>query len=80
VCAPEVFLKALSMARNANGGKPDDIAVAVFDCVPLPVAPEDRYYHRPWKNLMQRCASQSVFVQGRHEVTIPNLWKLLCER
>lgn len=78
VCAPEVFLKALGMARNVNKGKPDDIAVAVFDCVAPPEDPDARWFHRPSKNLMDRCASQSVFVKGRHEVTIPNLWRLLC--
>jgi hypothetical protein len=77
VCAPEIFLKALAMARNANG-KPHDIAVAVFDCVPLPTDPEVLYFHRGAKNLLSRVASQSQFVLGKHEETIPNLWKSLC--
>lgn len=78
VASPEVFLKALAMARNAGGGRPDDIAVAVFDRVRPPADLGDRYFHRPAKTLLGRVAAQSVFVHGRHEETIPNLWKALC--
>ena len=80
VASPEVFLKALSMARNVSGGKPDDVAVAVFDRAGLPSCPAERYFHRPSKTLLGRAASQSVFVQGTHEVTIPHLWKALCSK
>jgi hypothetical protein len=78
VAAPEIFLKALSMARNVNDGKPDDLAVAVFDCVPIPRAAEAAYFNRPAKTLLGRVAKESIFVRGRHEATIPNLWKALC--
>ena len=77
VCAPEVFLKALAMARNANNGKPDDLAIAVFDCVAPPKRLEDRYFHRPSKTLIDRITDNSVFIHGRHEITIPSIWKEL---
>lgn len=71
VCAPEVFLKAFGMARNA-GAKLDDVAVAYFDC-----ELRGGYFDRPAKTF-QRTASQFAFVHGKHERTIPNLWRLMC--
>lgn len=81
VAGPEVFLKALAMARNANGnGKPDDLAVAVFDRVAPPDDPQDRYFNRPHKTLLGRVgAAQAAFVCLKHEVSVPNLWRLLHE-
>ncbi len=96
IMGPEVFLKALSMARNkANKGNPDEndiklknITTAVFDLMPIgedeynkqPKKSDSRYYFRPWKTILVRTLSesgQSFYIQGSHDVTVPNLYKLL---
>jgi len=96
VMGPEVFLKALSMARNkANKGNPDEneiklknVTTAVFDLMPIgddeyqkqPQKSDSRYYFRPWKTILVRTlaeSGQSFYIQGSHDVTIPNLYKLL---
>lgn len=84
VAAPEVFLKALAMARNVRIGtdklgQPDGFTTVVFDCIPLSDDNVARYYNRPCKTLLNRVTSGNVyFVCGHHEDTIPNLWNLLC--
>lgn len=88
VTGPEVFLKALSAARNLQGGEPKNFTTVVFDLVSLPdeyhVGPPGKehplYYYRPWKTLLCRTVSeggQSIYVQGDHRVTIPALWSQL---
>lgn len=96
VMGPEVFLKALSMARNKlNKGKfdPNDIKIknittAVFDLVPIsdeeyqkqPEKTDPRYYFRPWKTILVRTLAESgksFYIKGRHEETVPNLYRLL---
>lgn len=98
VMGPEIFLKALSMARNKlNKGKFDiedikikDITTAVFDLVPIgddeynkqPEKKDHRYYFRPWKTILVRTLAdkgKSFYIQGSHDVTVPNLYKLLIE-
>jgi hypothetical protein len=98
VMGPEVFLKALSMARNkANHGtytdevKIQNITTAVFDLLPIgddeynkqPSKKDHRYYFRPWKTILVRSLAESgksYYIQGKHEVTVPNLYKILSER
>jgi hypothetical protein len=87
VMAPEVYLKALAMARNAargRGGVVHPAATLVCDLQPLP--PDHRveaprgtpgYYFRPWKTMLVRTVAAgdtSHYVQGPHAETIPQLW------
>jgi hypothetical protein len=90
VMAPEVFLKALAMARNVAGH--EGRAISRFDVLvadiqelrgDLAVEPdraEPAYYFRPWKTLLARTVAgggESRYVRGRHEQTIPALWRAL---
>jgi phosphoheptose isomerase len=86
VIGPEVFLKALSIARNL--GRPlREIATANFDLVPLESdyrlpASKDRpeYYYRPKKNIVIRPVSlggRGYHIVGDHRATIPNLARLV---
>jgi len=92
VMGPEVFLKALSMARNVAKQKGETIAgfdTLVCDLKPLPphtdreiekTSPE--YYFRPWKTMLVRTLSdggKSHYVQGDHRETIPALWTAINE-
>jgi hypothetical protein len=67
VIMPEVFLKALTVARNVNGGKPTDFTTADFDM--------QRHY-RPRVNVVQRpvlAGGQGFEITGHHELLIPLL-------
>lgn len=88
VMAPEVFLKALSMARNVSIQEGKDLrhfTTLVCDLVDLPASYSEEakkddplYYFRPWKTLLARTVAsggQSLYVNGRHEYTIPCLWQ-----
>jgi hypothetical protein len=90
VMAPEVFLKALAMARNvaARDGREIrrfDVLVADLQELRGDVAAEpDRgdpaYYFRPWKTLLARTVAgggRSRYLRGRHEQTVPALWSAL---
>lgn len=92
VMGPEVYLKALSMVRNAARRTGESIAhftTAVFDLIALPdditneaSKTEAAYYYRPWKTILIRTVAdggESFYVQGDHRVTIPNLWKLVAQ-
>jgi hypothetical protein len=81
VIGPEVFLKALSIARNL-GYPVFRITTANFDLVDLGdyrsgiSASDPRYYYRPRKNIVNRPTSlggQGWHFCGDHRVTIPNL-------
>ncbi|MEO5358645.1 MAG: hypothetical protein H7844_15300 [Nitrospirae bacterium YQR-1] len=87
VMAPEVFLKALSMARNAahqRGGKITDFTTLVCDLHELPEdfskePPKDSpaYYFRPWKTMLVRTVAdggRSFYVRGKHADTVSALW------
>lgn len=94
VTGPEVYLKALSMARNVAHQRGERIAhftTAVFDLHDLegkdvmetPPKSDPRYYFRPWKTIMARTVSdggESHYVCGRHEDTVPALYKKLLEK
>jgi hypothetical protein len=90
VMGPEVYLKALSMARNVARQEGKQIAhftTAVFDLPDLgddfeaePPKTDPRYYYRPWKTILVRTVAdggESLYVQGDHRLTFPNLWKNL---
>jgi len=89
VMGPEVYLKALAMARNVAHQEGKQIAhftTAVFDLIPLDddyhrQAPktDPRYYYRPWKTILVRTVAdggESFYIQGDHRQTLPALWKI----
>ena len=91
VTGPEVFLKALSMARNVarqQGDVPGGFTTAVFDLMDLPEnwregtpsKQQSRYYFRPWKTILARTVAgggQSYYFCGDHRQTLPTLWAAL---
>lgn len=88
VIGPEVFLKALSIARNL-GFKIEKFTTANFDLKPIadyrrsrsPDEPD--YYYRPLKNIVIRPPSmggKGFHITGDHVITIPNLHHLIVER
>ncbi|MBR34836.1 MAG: hypothetical protein CMH78_05105 [Nitrospinae bacterium] len=92
VMAPEVFLKALSMARNITHQKGTVIkhfTTLVCDLYNLPrnyrkEPPKDSpaYYFRPCKTMLVRTVAEggeSYYVKGNHEYTIPALWVAINE-
>jgi hypothetical protein len=87
VMGPEVYLKALAMARNVAHQESRRICrftTAVFDLLPIEgdtrtEAPKSdpRYYYRPWKTILARTVAdggESFYVQGDHRVTVPHLY------
>lgn len=68
VVMPEVFLKALSMARNLHDGIPREFLAADFDMI--------RHY-RPWMNVVLRPTrtggGEGHRITGHHEIMIPFL-------
>lgn len=92
VMAPEVFLKALSMARNVACQQEKEIkhfTALVCDLYDIPdnfSAEPDKnnaaYYFRPWKTMLIRTVldgGKSFYIKGSHADTIPALWKALNE-
>ena len=91
VIGPEVYLKALSMCRNAakqEGRTISHFTTAVLDLLPLegkdvqeePPKADPRYYFRPWKTIMARTVAdggESFYVQGHHRDTVGYLARLL---
>jgi hypothetical protein len=86
VMGPEVYLKALAMARNVahqEGREIRHFTTGVFDLIPLDgdtakEAPktDPRYYYRPWKTILVRTIAdggESFYVEGDHRLTIPHL-------
>jgi hypothetical protein len=86
VMGPEVYLKALAMARNVahqEGRVIRRFTTGVFDLMPLEgntreQAPKSdpRYYYRPWKTILVRTVAdggESFYIQGDHRVTLPHL-------
>ena len=88
VTGPEVYLKALSMARNVaqqDGREIRRFTTAVFDLVDLPPSYRDGpptkdhplYYYRPWKTILVRTVAdggRSFYFCGDHRQTVPSLW------
>jgi hypothetical protein len=89
VTGPEVYLKALSMARNLARQEDREIrhfTTGVFDLIPLPdgyrKGPPSKehpmYYYRPWKTILVRTVADggtSYYYPGDHKQTIPSLWR-----
>lgn len=82
VIGPEVFLKALSIARNL-GYPTFNITTANFDLIKLgnyrcKIGYEDpNYYYRPRKNIVNRptqCGGKGWHFTGDHQITIPTLY------
>jgi deoxyhypusine synthase len=71
VIMPEVFLKALTIARNL-GYRHNEFTVANFDFLDM-YRPRTRVLEWP-KSL----GAKAYYVKGRHSQTIPKLHKLLC--
>jgi hypothetical protein len=93
VMGPEVYLKALSMARNVARQEGKSIAhftTAVFDLHDLgpdfhTEAPKGSaaYYYRPYKTILVRTVQdggESFYIQGNHSVTVPNLYHRIIEK
>jgi hypothetical protein len=74
VVLPEVFLKALTIARNLDGGRPTAFLAADFDM--------QRHY-RPRVNVVQRptrAGGSGYLLTGHHELLLPLLcWGVLAE-
>jgi hypothetical protein len=92
VMGPEVYLKALAMARNVahqEGRRIAQFTTGVFDLVPLEgdtrqQAPKSdpRYYYRPWKTILVRTVAdggESFYIQGDHRATVPHLHRAAIE-
>jgi hypothetical protein len=90
VMGPEVYLKALAMARNVahqEGRKINRFTTAVFDLLELGEdleheAPKTdaRYYYRPFKTILVRTVQdggESFYIRGPHRGTLPALYRLL---
>jgi hypothetical protein len=93
VMGPEVYLKALAMARNVAKQRGEAIrrfTSAVFDLVDLAgdlsaEAPRDspQYYYRPYKTVLVRTVrdgGRSYYIRGDHRATMPALHALIVER
>ncbi len=92
IMAPEVYLKALAMARNVaqqEGRTIRDFATAVFDLVPvggdihheLPKT-DPGYYFRPYKTILVRTVADggaSFYFCGDHRATFPALRRAILE-
>ena len=88
VMAPEIYLKALSMARNLAHQAGEEVrrfTTLVCDLYDLPAdfrseAPKSSpgYYFRPWKTMLVRTVAdggESHYVKGSHADTVPALWQ-----
>jgi hypothetical protein len=88
VMGPEVYLKALAMARNVahqEGKRIAKFTTAAFDLLPLgddyhtqPPKTDPRYFYRPWKTILVRTVAdggESFYVAGDHRQTVPALWR-----
>jgi len=93
VMGPEVYLKALTMARNVarqEGRTIGDFTTAVFDMMPLgddvdheAEKSDPRYYFRPYKTILVRTVAdggRSHYIEGDHRRTIPALYDQIIAR
>jgi hypothetical protein len=92
IMAPEVYLKALAMARNVahqEGRSIRDFTTAVFDLMPihgdfsgeLPKS-DPGYYFRPRKTILVRTVADggtSFYFRGDHRATLPALRRAAIE-
>lgn len=93
VMGPEVYLKALSMARNVarqDGRSIKHFTTAVFDMIDLGENPQTEapksdaiYYFRPYKTVLVRTVAdggESHYIRGDHRATITNLHRTILEK
>ena len=93
VMGPEVYLKALAMARNVarqEGKRINEFTTAVFDLQDLgpdvhheASKEEAAYYFRPFKTILVRTVAdggESFYVRGHHRLTLPNLHRLVTQQ
>ncbi len=93
VMGPEVYLKALAVARNVahqEGREIRRFTTAVFDLLDLGLdihheAPKSdaRYYYRPYKTILVRTVAdggESFYIRGDHRETFPHLYRLVMAR
>ncbi|MBX7167372.1 MAG: hypothetical protein K1X74_13665 [Pirellulales bacterium] len=86
VMGPEVYLKALAMARNVahqHGRQIARFTTAAFDLIEIEGNPREQapksnpqYYYRPWKTILVRTVAdggESFYVCGDHRQTVPYL-------
>lgn len=86
IMAPEIYLKALAMARNVahqEGRRIRNFTTAVFDLVPIRGdihqeldKTDPGYYFRPHKTILVRTVSDgghSFYLRGEHRATLPAL-------
>lgn len=90
VMGPEVYLKALAMARNVahqRGERIADFTTLVCDLIPIQGDPkrqapksDPQYYYRPYKTILVRTVAdggESFYVQGDHRHVVPALYHQL---
>lgn len=90
IMGPEVYLKALSMARNVasqSGKSIRDFTTAVFDLAPIRgdfhaelEKSDPGYYFRPHKTILVRTVAdggESFYFRGDHRATLPALRRAL---
>ncbi|MFH1441214.1 MAG: hypothetical protein ABIH18_04155 [Candidatus Omnitrophota bacterium] len=73
VIIPEVFLKALNLARNL-GHKVKDFTAANFDMI---------YHYRPFQNIVSRPTQDSgkgYYIIGHHEIMLPLFAQAIIEK
>ena len=93
VMGPEVYLKAISMARNVarqSGQAIRRFTTAVFDLVALgdelqseAAKSDPRYYFRPYKTVLVRTVADggtSYYVRGDHRLAVPALYDQIIEK
>ncbi len=94
VMAPEVYLKALAMVRNAARSREESVRRFTTLVCDLREVPENigdeppkndpAYYFRPWKTMLARTiesnGGESFYVRGDHRDTIPALWSAVIRR
>jgi hypothetical protein len=86
VMGPEVYLKALSMARNVahqQGRRITNFTTAAFDLVAIHEdfhqearKSQPQYYYRPWKTVLVRTVAdggESFYICGDHRQSVPHL-------
>ena len=93
VMAPEVYLKALAMARNVahqEGREIRHFTTAVFDLVPIAgdihqerPKTDPAYYFRPYKTILVRTVAdggESFYFCGDHRATFPALRRAILKQ
>jgi hypothetical protein len=93
IMGPEVYLKALAMARNVahqQGRAIRQFTTGVFDIVPIEgdfraelTRSDPGYYFRPHKTILVRTVAgggESYYFCGHHRAAFPALWRALKEQ